>query len=55
MKVNIKILVASVAIALSSQVIASEFVQIDPASLDQLKTELSQKKPLKKQLKNINR
>lgn len=44
MKVKIKILVASVAIALSSQVIASEFVQIDPVSLDQLKTELSQKK-----------
>jgi len=39
---KLKLLVASTAVALSSQVLASEFVQIDPVSLNQLKTELSQ-------------
>ena len=42
--INLKLnlLVASIAVALSSQVLASEFVQIDPVSLNQLKTELNQ-------------
>jgi len=41
-KIKSSLLVANIALVFSAQSMASEFVQIDPLSLDQLKTELTQ-------------